>query len=165
AFVPITFAVDGVKVEAGAFGGGVPIVTFGTDDALHRSLLAAATVVAVTAVPMAVTVNALRGDAEAAIGGAAIGPAPVGAGHQDLVTSAIGRSHPSQRHGAGRGASHHCQHDAARAFHGAILPEVDRTGTVLVKPRHLASESRLSHGKLRLNRRRRRVTRSCGRTR
>ena len=34
-FVPIAFAVDGVKVEAGALGGRAPVVAFGADDALH----------------------------------------------------------------------------------------------------------------------------------
>ena len=36
ALVPIAFAVDGVKIEAGAFGGRNPVVAFRTDDALHQ---------------------------------------------------------------------------------------------------------------------------------
>jgi len=36
ALVPIAFAVDGVKIEAGAFGGSNPVVAFRTDDALHQ---------------------------------------------------------------------------------------------------------------------------------
>ena len=33
--VPVAFAIDGVKVEAGALGGRAPVVAFGADDALH----------------------------------------------------------------------------------------------------------------------------------
>ena len=36
-FVPIALAVDGVKSEAGAFGGGAPVVAFGAGDALHET--------------------------------------------------------------------------------------------------------------------------------
>ena len=35
--VPIALAADGVKGEARAFGGGTPVVAFGTGDALHES--------------------------------------------------------------------------------------------------------------------------------
>ena len=35
-FVPIALAVDGVKVESGAFGGRAPVVAFGAGDALHE---------------------------------------------------------------------------------------------------------------------------------
>ena len=34
--VPIPLAVNGVKCEAGIFGGGLPVVSFGAGDALHR---------------------------------------------------------------------------------------------------------------------------------
>ena len=34
-FVPIAFAIEGVKIESGAFGGRAPVVAFGADDALH----------------------------------------------------------------------------------------------------------------------------------
>src|SRR5882757_10978825 len=60
ALVPIAFAVDGVEVEARAFGGRAPVVAFGTDDALHPALAAAANVtVAAMALMNAVTLNAL----------------------------------------------------------------------------------------------------------
>ena len=36
--VPVAFAIDGVKVEAGALGGRAPVVAFGADDALHGAL-------------------------------------------------------------------------------------------------------------------------------
>ena len=35
-FVPIALAVDGVKSEPDAFGGGTPVVAFGAGDALHE---------------------------------------------------------------------------------------------------------------------------------
>ena len=35
-FVPIALAVDGVKIEPGAFGGRAPVVAFGAGDALHE---------------------------------------------------------------------------------------------------------------------------------
>ena len=42
------------------------------------------------------------------------------------------------------------QHDAARAFHGAVLPAMNEGPAVLVKPPRLARESRRPHGKLHL---------------
>jgi hypothetical protein len=35
-FVPIAFAVDGVKIESGALGSGAPVIAFGADDTLHE---------------------------------------------------------------------------------------------------------------------------------
>ena len=35
-FVPIAFAVDGVKIESGALGGRAPVIAFGADDTLHE---------------------------------------------------------------------------------------------------------------------------------
>jgi hypothetical protein len=37
-FVPIAFAIDGVKVESGALGGRAPVIAFGAADALHGAL-------------------------------------------------------------------------------------------------------------------------------
>jgi len=40
AFVPIAFAVDGVEVKSGAFGGGAPIAAFGAGNTLHEAMSA-----------------------------------------------------------------------------------------------------------------------------
>src|SRR5215218_607368 len=84
----------------------------------ERALAAA---VAVTAMAMTVSMpmDPMRCDAEAAVGGAAIGPA-VGAGHGRQAGSAIAAWHQPHRHRAGGGTPHHGQDDAARAFHGAV---------------------------------------------
>src|SRR5215216_5151782 len=68
ALVPIAFAVDGVEAEARAFGGRAPVVAFGADDALHSKALAAAVSVTAMATAMAVPMDPVRRDAEAAIG-------------------------------------------------------------------------------------------------
>src|SRR5438552_1279743 len=113
---------------------------------------------------MAVAVDAMRGDAEAAISGAAIEPA-VRTRHRYHPRAAIGRPHQPHRDRAGRGASHHCQHDTARAFHGAILAARDGARLVLAKRWRMASESEWLHGNLRLSRQTRSVTRNFEQTR
>ena len=116
ALVPIALAVDGVEIEARGFGGRAPVVAFGTDDALHGKALAAAVVMAV-AMPM----DAVRGDAEAAIGRAAIGSA-IRAWHSHQSGAAVVPArHQPHRYRAGSGTSHQGQDDASRTFHGAAL--------------------------------------------
>ena len=79
ALVPIALAIDGVKIEPGAFGGRAPIVALGTDDALHGRLLAAS--MGVTAV----AVEAARHAAEAAIVDRAAIEPPIRTRHRDEV--------------------------------------------------------------------------------
>jgi hypothetical protein len=111
-FVPIALAIDGVEIESGAFGGGLPVVAFRTDDALH---LAAAMRVAAMAGTMAV--ESMRRAAEAAIGRAAIGLS-IRTGHRGDARAAVASWYEAHRHGADRGTSHQRQHDTTRAFHG-----------------------------------------------
>jgi hypothetical protein len=70
---------------------------------------------------MAVTMamEAMRRGTEAAIDRAAIGPA-VRTRH-GLQSGAAAAPHKTHRYSADGGATHQCQHDAARAFHVAAL--------------------------------------------
>ena len=68
---------------------------------------------------MSVTVDAMRGDAEAAIGRTAIGLA-VRSGHGIESGTAIPARPEAHRHRADSGTSHQCQDDASRAFHDAV---------------------------------------------
>ncbi len=100
------------------------------------------------AVTVAVAVDSVRGEAEAA-SRAAIEPS-VWPGYRFQARSAIAARREAHGDGTDRGASHQCQHDAARAFHGAVLPAMNEGPAVLVKPPRLARESRRPHGKLHL---------------
>ena len=72
AFVPITLAVDGVKIKPGLVGGIAPVVALGAGEALHRRPLAAA--MGVAAMSMKMPMEPVHPAAEAAIGHAAIAP-------------------------------------------------------------------------------------------
>jgi hypothetical protein len=81
---------------------------------------------AVTA--MAMPVDAMRSETEPA-SRAAIG-LPGRPRHRFHAWSAIAAGREAHRDRADCDASHHCQHDTARAFHGAILAAIDGTAVL-----------------------------------
>ena len=115
AFVPITLAVDGVKIKPGLVGGNAPVVALGAGEALHGRPLAAA--MGVAAMSMKMPVEPMHPAAEAAIGHAAIAPA-IRIVDQRVTGAAISARHKTHRHRADGSCPHHGQNDAARAFHG-----------------------------------------------
>src|SRR5262249_55095389 len=93
--------------------------------------MVAVAAMAAIAMMMAVPLDAMRSDTKPS-SRAAIGP-PVRSRHHFHARAAILSGREAHRDRADRGASHQCQHDAARAFHGTILPAVDGIPAVLVK--------------------------------
>jgi len=87
-----------------------------------------------------VAMKAMNGAAKTTMDRAAI-ERSVPAGRHLCAGWATAQWHKSRRYGADRRTSHHCQHDAARAFHGTILTAVSGAVTVFVKPCPVASES------------------------